>query len=463
MASNLESSTPSPGTPQAATSAYAWLGAVVLGVFTGTQFLLISGSRKSLITGGLLAGGAWLLAAGFFFRRLKPGSGTMPWLWYGGILLCAANALIIFLQQARVEGTMVAGVVAICGLFLLVPTALAANLQRADLQRMILMSLAVAFSWIALVNVAADQLHLGGAGLQEREQMFTARLGEGGFRWQTPLTSSWQVSGMLRWAVPVCLWFAWSARRDAIQALVWLACAVVGVYVLIRVEYRAAAMPLIFAFGWMLLPGLRLRVIAALSAMLYLFVAPFLLTSGSMQGFLIQHLPDQIPALLGQDVTQLVTLSDRSEIWEQGLELLRGGQYFWAGQGHYALDAMRDGYSPPNWDVATTQLFRRLSYHQGFLDFLLIYGIVAAAVILLVGFVVVARGTLALLSRGKATDVDGRGALAVFSLGIVAMTNAHDGFLVEHPFYYLIVAASLEALRQTSRDARKSTNPHALR
>ena len=235
----------------------------------------------------------------------------------------------------------------------------------------------------------------------------------------------------------------------------WSSGAALCAYVLIKVEFRAAAMPLMFAMGWMAIPWHRLRVLACVGAILYVFGAPFLFTSMSVRSFLINNIPDWVSGALGQNFQELATLSERSAIWQQGLDLLFEGKYFLLGQGQYGLDAEKDGYVMPNANE-TAGLFRRISYHQGVLDLFFIYGSCFASILCVLLLLVVGRGAYALFNRGHRGRVYDDCGLAMFCLAVTAITNSQDGFLAEHPFFFIIILASLDRLWRTNMGRRSS-------
>ena len=261
------------------------------------------------------------------------------------------------------------------------------------------------------------------------------------FRWQSPLLSAWQLSGLLRWSIPVLLVYAGhTIWNGAMHFILLLMLAIVGAYVAILCEYRAALFPLFGSMLWLALRPQRLRDIAAVCFVFYPLLAVFLFTKDEVYYALERWVPDNFYLLAGsQSIENVLSLSGRSVFWKAGIDGLLAGNHLLVGTGHSALDA-RD-YGVATSDGIYSTLIHKLSFHNALLDNLYIYGVTFGLFLLAIFTIGVWR--LFILSRKNLMHFNYDAAsFALFSLGMLALSNCHDGFFTSHNIFYLVIAAA---------------------
>jgi hypothetical protein len=445
--------------PAAATN---WFDYAVNAVLLGTDFAIMHSYEPRYLALSLV-----LLAITIGFNRYRhpedrgPGY-RMGWIAKAGLALLVLNVAIMAGQNAYIDGIKTAVKVLIAeSVFLAM---LVVTVWR-SLPRMlypVLITSALAMAWLGLLNLVADRLGIGFESLLDRTSYFTSHFNEGGYRWQAPLYSSWQISGLLRWAVPVLAiaLLKYSRFRWTESALLGVGLGL-AVVVTIRCEFRAAIFPSIAAFVWLL--AWRKSARAGLSVWFYVYsiTVPFLITHDNAAQFLQNNLPGFVLQVAGgQDLLGVLTLSGRSVMWDAGLDVLATGKYLWVGQGHVLMNAAKDIGGQ---DAAAAQLFARLGYHQGMLDILFIYGVVPGGLLVLALLAVMLRGLreiwLLLPGTGRVEELS----LALFSLGMIAMSNCHDGFFLEHNWFYFLCLISWCAISDGFSPRPAPTAPAPLR
>lgn len=292
--------------------------------------------------------------------------------------------------------------------------------------------IALAIAGVGALNLVASLVGLSNPNLTERDVFFTSRVGFESFRWQSPLTSSWQFSGIARWALPVLLIYAFVIPRNLIGLAAQALSVVLLAVVLYAVEYRAAVFPLLGGIAWLATPPI-LRNKLSLCFLAYMFIAPLLITSEIGERLLVAAIPDWIEFFSGTSLKQLVTFTARSEIWTAALSVLREGNLILYGQGYYQLDAST---------FHLTELARyggfiqKISFHQGALDLIFMAGIAGSLALVFIPFFYLTRKCL----FGHFAK---RGSQPLLALGLVALTNSHDGFFNVHLLFLGVIAVAL--------------------
>jgi hypothetical protein len=84
---------------------------------------------------------------------------------------------------------------------------------------------------------------------------------EGATRWQSPLISGWQLSGILRFTVPLGVYFLLLFLREErfVEATAWLAFVALGCLALWKVQFRAGLIPLWFFAVYLATPAASMR------------------------------------------------------------------------------------------------------------------------------------------------------------------------------------------------------------
>lgn len=366
-----------------------------------------------------------------------------------GLVLLAINLMILLIQNVIAEDAKTAVKImvnegAFLGILLISVWRYSPRFLHPTL-----ITLAVAFAWFAALNVVADRLGIGMDVFSERMATFESRFERGTFRWQAPLYSSWQLSGLLRWAIPILIVHLWKySRHRTSEALLFVGSLMVAGMVAVLCEFRAAVFPLCGAIIWVLVGNFRTRALLSLSFVGYTIVAPFIFTQEWVGQFLQEKTPGFILAMAGnQDILGIMTLSGRSVMWQGALEVLAQGKYFWFGQGHVFMNAAKDIGGQ---DASLAQIFSRIGYHQGLLDIFFIYGMVPGLLILGgfgYGLWRAAKWTFARnLGRFETENIS----FALFSIGMVALSNCHDGYFLEHNLFYFITIISLCAISDST-------------
>lgn len=310
-----------------------------------------------------------------------------------------------------------------------------------------LLLLAMTVAFICLGNQVADILGIGSEYLKSREAFWASRYLEGSFRWQSPLLSSWQLSGQGRWALPLLLvpLLARGSRRVALTAFLPLA-AVVAV-ALVRIEFRAAVFPLLGFIGWSLCKGQRLRGVLAAGMYAYMIAAPFIFGSPTFLNLAERLIPEFIIRLSGASLENILSLTERTTLWLLALEDLTAGHTLLSGQGYYGLDASIFGA----WDLGgLAELIAKYSFHQGFLDLCFIFGSFWATLLILgvgLSFRTLGQPPPPLLSPRS---------LGWLSLGLIGLSNCHDGFFTPNFMFFTITLFSVICAGTPTTDHRSS-------
>ncbi len=398
---------------------------------------------------------ATLLFIGFAALNLgRRGFATLSadWLskktWIGTALILF-NLLVIAAEHSREVGMGFAVKEAILEGQLLLLLGILGSRHGLGSPAPFLITLSIAFVWFGVGNFLADQLGLDPGIFDERRGIYQSRFEEGESRWIAPFYSSAQLSSLLRWALPVLAFWISGRQMGWAQRLFAGGIALVLIYLLRIIEFRAAAFPMLGFMLWRLIPTYRFRGILNGLFVSYMFVAPLIFTNSTFRNLLEQAVPDFVLRMAGkQDVTGLVSLTDRTEIWDAGIDSLREGNYLFYGKGHVFLDA----YSQTSFaDPLAGQVGGRIAFHQGFLDLIFIYGLIPALLLSSVILVLTWRG-VGLLSRKDLNDEQKqRIEWALFGLGMLGLSNMHDGFFNVHQFFYVIAVVCFVTLRMFSK------------
>jgi hypothetical protein len=97
-------------------------------------------------------------------------------------------------------------------------------------------------------------------------------------------------------------------------------------------------------------------------------------------------------------------------------------------------------------NLARSDLFRRISFHQGFIDHLFTYGLAFGGLILAGFYWCLVVGWLRWLSPVVERVTWDEGAIGMLTLALIAVSNSTDGFLTERMFMYAVVGLSVNAL-----------------
>lgn len=434
--------------------------ATVNSILIGTYYALIQGQKILWLA---LA----LLCLGVFFLLTSKGEGRdvghAVWKWsaafYTGVGLLLLNLTIRGVQGAVSLSLRVAIVQVLTEAGLLAMILQVMRRTVPNYIRPTLVTIAMALAWFALLNVVISSIGVSGVSAElyaARSEGSVSRYDLGGSRWQSLIYSSGQLSGLLRWSFPMLLLALHreGGRRAPVRSWLPLGIALLlTAWVLRKCEYRSSMFPTIGAVLWWVAGSSKLRTLLPVSFVTYAVAAPWLFTNDWFMRVFETGMPDWVVELAGtQDLTSILSLSGRLELWDLGNELLRSGKYFWFGQGHELLNVGNDY----NLEGVDFRLFRRLSYHHAVYEILFIYGTVLG-VILLGGFVWgVFRATGLALRAKLLPSADRDLECALFSAGMVGLTNCHDGTFVTHDFFYLICIISLTAFADARRLAGKN-------
>lgn len=329
-----------------------------------------------------------------------------------------------------------------------------------------LTTVALGCAWFAWLNLAAGLLGVSDARVEAREVLYESWYVEGSFRWQSPLISAGPLSGMLRFAVPILIFILWSNRRSKRWTLhgIYLFALIGSSIALVRVEYRNGFIPIAGLLLWLVLPTENSKRIAILGFTSYALLAPFLWTNDAFLRFTVDSVPEFLLRILGrQDFSQVTVLSGRVDVWKDGLEALLHGTHFLVGTGQAALNSAEYSASA---DVLLSyydpSIVSRIDFHQGFLDLLFIYGVLPAASLAGLILVAVIRRLRAKPALGAAHNFDTN--LALLCMGLVWLSNAHDGYFSgSNLFCALICYALMQLLRpQITRGRREERTRPSL-
>lgn len=366
---------------------------------------------------------------------------TAPFFCKAAVFLCAANIVIMGVQAQR-QGMHSLGVVSQVVLGMALVAVVCIYLFRDDVPGLSgLLVIAVGIVLLAGANLVAEKIGVAKDELLDRTELYTSNFAEGRLRWQSPLISSWQLSGLIRWAVPVLFVYVLSGFGMSVTSRFFLfACTVLGTYVAILCEYRAALIPLLGAVVWLIAwrPGLRNAL--SLCFITYPVFALFLFTGDESYNVLQRVVPEQLYVLTGsQSIEGVLSLSGRSDMWTAGLEGLASGKQLLLGVGHFGIDARDLGVDSGG--SLFKAVITRISFHNALLDHLYIYGVSIGMVLLTVFAVGVWR--LFVLANTEMIPTQGEIlSFGLFTLGILALANCHDGFFTSHNILYLVVATA---------------------
>jgi len=311
-----------------------------------------------------------------------------------------------------------------------------------------LLLLAMTVAFICFGNQLADMLGIGSEYLKSREAFWASRYLEGTFRWQSPLISSWQLSGQGRWALPLLLVPLLAIGGNRAALTVFLALAAVVTMTLVRVEYRAAMFPLLGFIGWSLCKGVRLRGVLAAGMYAYMIVAPFIFGSPAFLDWAERLIPEFIIRVSGSSLENILTLTDRTTLWVVVIDDLMAGHTLLTGQGYFGLDAGIFGA----WDLGgLSAVITKYSFHQGFLDLCYIFGSFWATLLVLgvgLSFRTLAHPTHPLSPRS----------LGWLSLGLIGLSNCHDGYFAPNFMYFTITLFSVICAGTPAADRRNNAD-----
>jgi hypothetical protein len=421
-----------------------WFYYLAIGGILALQFTLAQFSRRSFAALNLaLFGLMWTQLA----SRSKAKGGFRPTLgtpfWLGGLLIFINSGIMVW-QRGLIEGFIVSGLLGFQDLFV-VGSMVAVYYYSGRCP--FLNSLGSAACMIVFfggANLIADKFGFGFSEITDRTEVFESRFSIGAYRWQSPLYSAWQLSGLLRVALPMTVLFAVAPLAGVGDRLFWGSLSLFSVVLLVMLEYRASVMPLVVLLATLMFRSSNLGMWIMIGSIHYPLIAPLMLTRSFFQTLLMTSLPDFVPAILGQKLNEIITFSSRTEMWQQGLEGLLNGSHLLVGEGHFMLDCSDDISVSGQ---TASEMFRRISFHQGVIDHFFIYGSVGASIILLVAMVLFWMGARRArweiqFSRLSLND----GYISVAFLAMVAIANSHDGFLVEGNHMYLLITLALNSL-----------------
>lgn len=303
----------------------------------------------------------------------------------------------------------------------------------------VLTTIAVGFAGAAALNYASS---LAGYSPAEAEMVaveFTSNYRASEYRWISPLTNHWQLSGVLRWAVPVLLLVSFPAyfKRSWIMGAAIFAALGATSFVLVKLEYRGAMLPLGYALLWVAVKGSLARQGLTLAALGYFVAAPFLWASTATLGVLERIVPDWATAVLGtqQDFVNMIYLSGRVTLYRM---VMASWDSFpvWIGMGQLKYDGVDIIGIPLGWESRMAR-FVSLPLHQSFLDLLAIYGMALGLVI--TGYMLWALVRLCRATRWRRREAE----TALLSAGVTFVSLAHDSFLKEDNGFFIILAATL--------------------
>ena len=308
-----------------------------------------------------------------------------------------------------------------------------------DYAKMVFLTLALTFIWFTINNLLVDKLGFGKAELIEREKLYTSHFAGGGYRYQTVLYSAAQISGLLRWAIPLILAYIVFIRcQDRLLLFLLGIFVLLAVIVCVLVDFRSAIFPLIAFVIWFLVGKVRARVLLCGAFVVYMYLAPLLFGIVDIGALMQQITPDSILSIAGQQrASDVFTLSGRSYMWHDAFVALLEGHNIFIGDGHANFDAF-PWLSDQTPFLETVKEGAHLSFHQSVLDLIFIYGLCPMVLItvifgwtLLKGMVNQVRGPL---MRYPLSNTH----FALVVLGLMGIANCHDSFFTSHNWYYII-------------------------
>jgi hypothetical protein len=233
---------------------------------------------------------------------------------------------------------------------------------------------------LCLLNVVAELAGVSIALYSERTEVIGSRYKDGGFRWQSPLFSSWQLSGLARWAGPAGIILGIGVLKSKVERFLAVGYICTILLVLVRVEYRAALIPFSFVPFWYFIKSSRFRRIGCVMVIIYTLAAPWIYSSYIVHDVVEAILPEALVRMAGTTREQIATMSERTDLWSAATEYLQSGEYFWRGQGLLGLDASFLAVI----DTSVYEgLIERYSFHQGALDVLYIFGTLGGGLLII--------------------------------------------------------------------------------
>jgi hypothetical protein len=106
----------------------------------------------------------------------------------------------------------------------------------------------------------------------------------------------------------------------------------------------------------------------------------------------------------------------------------------------------------------TDQLGGRIAFHQGFLDLIFIYGFLPALALSVLVLTVSWRGVRQVSRNDLNSDDKQCIEWALFGIGMLGLTNMHDGFFNVHMFFYVIAIVCLATLNKVFTSGSASSN-----
>ena len=176
-------------------------GAILALYFTVTQVVTTNDKLCAaiciLIAGGFFFYNYYLMGRPIFLKR-SPGR-------YLGAAFLILNAVLLTWGTFSSDGLKPWIAIFVIQLLSVAMPVSLLSIYGTSFIKKSLLTIALFFIWFGIINLAASVLGYSKVEMTERETKYTSHFIAGGFRYQTPLYSSWQVSGMLRWAVPLTM------------------------------------------------------------------------------------------------------------------------------------------------------------------------------------------------------------------------------------------------------------------
>lgn len=315
----------------------------------------------------------------------------------------------------------------------------------------LLVTVAIALVFAGGVNQIASTLNyipISKSNIQEVEERFRGRFAEGGSRWVSPLTNHWQLSGILRWSLPIlvlALHRSVFGSNKAIK-LMAIAAALATMIILYRLQFRNAAFPLVFVSIWLIISKQTLRDILSVVACIYSIACPFLYSSAEIQGLLLRLIEFcNIKFFSTQNFEDYTRFSGRVDLWSAFIYNISNIPLL-MGMGHRDYDALNIIGGLPLGTGMDPYTITHLQFHQSFLDIIGIYGLIPTAFLAL------------LLCRSIATAIGNRtsraarkplsdNSLALLSLALAFISMSKDSFVKEDNIFYIIIFISIIGVR----------------
>jgi hypothetical protein len=272
------------------------------------------------------------------------------------------------------------------------------------------------------------------------------------------LTNHWQLSGVLRWSLPILIVLLQKGAfiKNAAMKITFIAAAIAATVLLYRIQYRNAAQPAIFLLLWMAISRQALRDLLAILACIYSIACPFVFSSNIYHA-LVTGVLDSLPtSLLGMfNFEEVIRFSGRVGLWSQFVDEFSNAPIV-IGMGHSGYNGLKQiGEISPEVGMEHPEV-THLQFHQSFLDLIGIYGLIPAVVIV----VLLCRmfGAATFLRKAKAID-NGLPAssLALLSLALAFLSMSMDSFMKEDNSFYFILFVSIIGSKGSGNQSRKDT------